>query len=75
MIWFGSSAGVAISSVFPEARSVSAWIKGGWFVMAAYLAGFITMILLIGWHPEQKGRSRHGPPGGGIEQAVMASPR
>jgi Na+/H+ antiporter NhaD/arsenite permease-like protein len=70
MIWFGSSAGVAISSVFPEARSVGAWIRGGWFVVVAYLAGFIAMILLIGWHPEQKGRFRHSPPGGGIEQAI-----
>jgi Na+/H+ antiporter NhaD/arsenite permease-like protein len=69
MIWFGSSAGVAISSVFPEARSVGAWIRGGWFVVVAYLAGFVAMILLIGWHPEQKGRSRRGPLGGGIEQA------
>ena len=70
MIWFGSSAGVAISSVFPEARSVGAWIRGAWFVVVAYLAGFIAMILLIGWHPEQKGRSRRGPPGGGIEQEI-----
>src|SRR5436190_22351822 len=52
MIWFGSSAGVAISSIFPEVRSVGAWIKGGWFVAAAYVAGLIVMLLLIGWHPE-----------------------
>jgi Na+/H+ antiporter NhaD/arsenite permease-like protein len=71
MTWFGSSAGVAISSIFPEARSVGAWIKGGWFVVVAYLAGFIAMTLLIGWHSEQKGRSRHGPPWGGIEQATV----
>jgi hypothetical protein len=68
MIWFGSSAGVAISSLFPEARSVSAWIKGGWFVVAAYLAGFIAMMMLIGWHPEEKRRPKHEIPDGGIEQ-------
>ena len=34
MIWFGSSAGVAISNLFPEARSVGAWLKGGWHVAA-----------------------------------------
>jgi Na+/H+ antiporter NhaD/arsenite permease-like protein len=67
MIWFGSSAGVAISSVFPEARSVSAWIRGGWFVVAAYVAGFIVMILLIGWHPEQKGAS------GAVRPRVVSS--
>ena len=70
MIWFGSSAGVAISSVFPEARSVSRWVKGGWFVVAAYLAGFIAMMMVIGWHPEPKARLRHGPSRGGIEQAT-----
>lgn len=52
MIWFGSSAGVAISSIFPEARSVGRWIKGGWFVAAAYVAGFIVMLMLLGWHPQ-----------------------
>jgi Na+/H+ antiporter NhaD/arsenite permease-like protein len=52
MIWFGSSAGVAISSSFPEARSVSRWIKGGWFVAVAYVAGFVAMLMLLGWHPQ-----------------------
>jgi Na+/H+ antiporter NhaD/arsenite permease-like protein len=66
MIWFGSSAGVAISSIFPEARSVGAWIKGGWFVAVAYVAGFSVMLMVIGWHPEPKRRPRHGPPGGGV---------
>jgi Na+/H+ antiporter NhaD/arsenite permease-like protein len=59
MIWFGSSAGVAISSIFPEARSVGRWIKGGWFVAVAYVAGFIVMLMLLGWHPEPKRRPRH----------------
>jgi Na+/H+ antiporter NhaD/arsenite permease-like protein len=68
MIWFGSSAGVAISSIFPEARSVVAWIKGGWFVVAAYVLGFIAMLMLLGWHPAPKLRPKHGPAGGGIEQ-------
>jgi hypothetical protein len=29
MIWFGSSAGVALSGPFPESRSVGAWIWHG----------------------------------------------
>jgi hypothetical protein len=70
MIWFGSSAGVAISSIFPEARSVVAWIKGGWFVAVAYVAGFIAMIILIGWHPEPKGRPGEAPPADGIKQTI-----
>jgi Na+/H+ antiporter NhaD/arsenite permease-like protein len=71
MIWFGSSAGVAISSIFPEARSVGAWIKGGWFVAVAYLAGFIALLMLLGWHPSPKRRPRHGPSEVGIEQAQI----
>jgi Na+/H+ antiporter NhaD/arsenite permease-like protein len=70
MIWFGSSAGVAISSIFPEARSVVAWIKGGWFVAVAYVAGFIAMIILIGWHPEPKGKPGEAGPADGIKQAI-----
>ena len=61
MIWFGSSAGVAITTIFPEARSVLAWIKGGWFVAIAYVAGFSVMLMVIGWHPEPKRRPKHGP--------------
>jgi len=58
MIWFGSSAGVAISSIFPEARSVGAWIKGGWFVAVAYVTGFIVMLMVLGWHPEPQRRPK-----------------
>jgi len=39
MIWFGSSAGVAISNMFPEARSVRAWVKAGWPIAVAYVVG------------------------------------
>ena len=55
MIWFGSSAGVAISSIFPEARSVSGWIKGGWFVVVAYVTGFFVLLMSLGWHPQAPG--------------------
>lgn len=51
MIWFGSSAGVALSNMYPEARSVWAWISQGWHVILGYVLGFITMLLLMGWHP------------------------
>jgi Na+/H+ antiporter NhaD/arsenite permease-like protein len=74
MIWFGSSAGVAVSSIFPEVRSVGRWVKEGWFVIVAYVAGFIVMLMFIGWHPEPKRRLRHGSPGGGTEQSVTVSP-
>jgi Na+/H+ antiporter NhaD/arsenite permease-like protein len=51
MIWFGSSAGVAISTRFPQAKSVLHWLRYGWFVPLAYVAGYTVLILLLGWHP------------------------
>jgi Na+/H+ antiporter NhaD/arsenite permease-like protein len=51
MIWFGSSAGVAITNKFPEARHVGRWIKNGWHVIVAYLIGFTILYLTMGWEP------------------------
>jgi Na+/H+ antiporter NhaD/arsenite permease-like protein len=51
MIWFGSSAGVAVTNVFPEAKSVGQWLKHGWHVALAYVVGFAALLLLAGWHP------------------------
>jgi Na+/H+ antiporter NhaD/arsenite permease-like protein len=51
MIWFGSSAGVAITNKFPEARNVGKWLKYGWHVTVAYVIGFFTLYLIMGWEP------------------------
>jgi Na+/H+ antiporter NhaD/arsenite permease-like protein len=51
MIWFGSSAGVAITNLYPEARSVWAWLKAGWHVALAYVLGFAVLLLTLGWQP------------------------
>jgi Na+/H+ antiporter NhaD/arsenite permease-like protein len=51
MVWFGSSAGVAITNGYPEGRSVLRWLKEGWFVPIAYVVGFLAMLLLLGWNP------------------------
>jgi len=51
MIWFGSSAGVALTNEFPEGRSVKAWLRQGWFVPVAYVAGFAVMLVTLGWNP------------------------
>lgn len=51
MIWFGSSAGVAITNKFPEARNVGKWIKNGWHVTVAYIIGFFVLYLTMGWEP------------------------
>ena len=50
MIWFGSSAGVALSNMYPEAKSVGAWLKGGWHVALGYVVGFFVMLAVLGWH-------------------------
>jgi hypothetical protein len=60
MIWFGSSVGVAISSIFSEAKSATAWVRASWFVIIAYLTGLAVMLFVIGWHPEPKGRPKYG---------------
>jgi Na+/H+ antiporter NhaD/arsenite permease-like protein len=56
MIWFGSSAGVALANMYPEARSVGAWLKGGWHVAVAYVIGFFVLLVLLGWHPDPSAR-------------------
>jgi Na+/H+ antiporter NhaD/arsenite permease-like protein len=46
MVWFGSSAGVALTNLFPEGRSVVKWLREGWYIPLAYLAGFAAMLLV-----------------------------
>lgn len=52
MVWFGSSAGVALSNLFPETRSVGAWLKNGWHVAVGYVIGFLVLLAVVGWHPD-----------------------
>ena len=52
MLWFGSSAGVALSNMYPEARSAVQWVKHGWHVPVGYVAGFAVIMLVLGWHPD-----------------------
>jgi len=54
MIWFGSSAGVALSNMFPEARNVGRWLYHGWHVALAYVIGFFFMLMITGWQPTEK---------------------
>lgn len=52
MIWFGSSAGVAISGLLPEARSVMLWLRHGWHVALGYVVGFAVFLMVLGWAPQ-----------------------
>jgi len=52
MIWFGSSAGVAICNMYPEARSVGQWVRHGWAIPVSYVVGFFAMLWLWHWNPD-----------------------
>ena len=52
MIWFGSSAGVALSGMYPQARSVVQWLTAGWHVVLAYVVGYFVLLAVLGWHPD-----------------------
>jgi Na+/H+ antiporter NhaD/arsenite permease-like protein len=69
MIWFGSSAGVALSSMYPQARAVGKWLRHGWHVTVAYVVGFFVMLALIGFHPGAKPR---GDVGSATQTAAIA---
>ncbi len=58
MTWFGSSAGVAIANMFPEARSVGNWVRHGWHVIVAYVIGFFVLLAVLGWHPDAGHKKR-----------------
>jgi hypothetical protein len=71
MIWFGSSAGVALSNQYTEAKSVGRWLRHGWHVVLAYVIGFFVMLSIIGWHPDIDHRKRAETfPGAGLATAL-----
>jgi Na+/H+ antiporter NhaD/arsenite permease-like protein len=58
MVWFGSSAGVAIANMYPEAKSVGLWLRHGWFIAVSYVVGFFVMYAIVGWHPDAAHKKR-----------------
>jgi hypothetical protein len=58
MIWFGSSAGVALANMYPEAKSVGKWLRHGWHVALAYVIGFFVLFAVLGWHPNAPHKSK-----------------
>lgn len=53
MVWFGSSAGVALSNLYPEAKSAIAWVRAaGWYIAVAYVIGFASMLAIHPWHAD-----------------------
>ena len=58
MIWFGSSAGVALANLYPEGKSVGLWLRHGWHVAVAYVVGFFVLLSVLGWHPNAPHKSK-----------------
>jgi len=71
MIWFGSSAGVALSNMYPEAKSVVNWVRHGWHVTLAYVVGFAVLMLTLGWQPTPEHRDL---PAAGKPAAAAVAP-
>ncbi len=69
MIWFGSSAGVALTNLFPEGKSVFAWLRAGWHVALGYVVGFALLLALRGWVPDPP----HRPPAPATSAAQAAA--
>jgi hypothetical protein len=72
MIWFGSSAGVALSNIFPEAKSVGRWLRHGWYIAVAYVIGFFVMLALVGWRADPPARNLDVP--NSVAPAVTKTP-
>jgi hypothetical protein len=58
MLWFGSSAGVAVANLFPEAKSAGQWLRHGWGssgtcapLHSATSPASSPCCSILGWHP------------------------
>ena len=75
-VWFGSSAGVALSNIYPEGKDVFAWLKNGWHVAMGYILGFFAMLWIMGWNPhaphKQTGGHEHQMVHPAAEQATRS---
>ncbi|MDQ6917432.1 MAG: citrate transporter [Pseudomonadota bacterium] len=72
MIWFGSSAGVALSNMYPEGKDAIAWVRGGWHVTVAYVIGFFFMLAVLGWYPQPKHEAPLSTPKTAAEHSTAA---
>jgi hypothetical protein len=75
MIWFGSSAGVALSNMYPEARSVGGWLRSGWHVAVGYVLGYAVLLALVGWNPEGHAGSKPAAPSVESPAPVHSTPQ
>jgi Na+/H+ antiporter NhaD/arsenite permease-like protein len=72
MLWFGSSAGVALVNMFPEGKSAVQWLRHGWFVPVGYVVGFFVMLAVMGWQPHAS--HKESVPVVAVQPAVATQP-
>lgn len=72
MIWFGSSAGVALSNMYPEAKNTRLYLQKGYWVTIAYIAAFMTMLYTLGFHAGSTPRTVQQP---AAAVSAITSPR
>jgi hypothetical protein len=46
--------GVALSNMYPEAKSVGRWLVYGWHVTLAYVVGLFVLLAVPGWQATPK---------------------
>jgi Na+/H+ antiporter NhaD/arsenite permease-like protein len=52
MLWFGSSAGIALCNMYREARSVVQWLRHAGWIVIAYVISFLAMLSVSRWQPD-----------------------
>lgn len=50
MMWFGSSAGVAVSNDHPRLKNTLTFLRESWIIILAFSIAFATL-LILGWNP------------------------
>lgn len=53
LVWFG----IALSNIFPEAKSIGLWLGHGWHVAPGYLIGLFVLLFILGWQPHEAHKS------------------
>ena len=61
MIWFGSSAGVALTNMYPAAKNTKQYLRHGYWVTIAYVVAFMTLLLVRGFEPGSTPRTVQAP--------------
>jgi hypothetical protein len=59
--------------MYPEAKSVSLWLRHGWHIAVAYVIGFFVMLAVLGWRPDPDHKKRVDAPSAPATVLVVES--